>query len=1183
MKFAKKRLSLFLAFVMMLTCVSMASPIKVRAAASSAPLSDFTGLGSCVQYYTEANRWWRTAVLVLSDGNGHYYEGNTVRVANESDAANIKVCMIILRGQYTMNNYKNFSVTSREYSNTILQCGENRTVTVNASDFHDASTYHCVSGSKDFTYSIIVKPPKTDASSITLGQPVEYDGTTYVFDVVYNNNSYTSLILDEDVLVEDVNDIKLRVSVNNGEFEEIATGTVDPATKTASVLFNPASVSGFSESFSGTKTFDLSFKHILDISNVNYGEVFEGTVDHKQYRFMAYANYYILDGTPAWIVSEEAVNADGQFAIDVDYYDGQEIRFELQCRDDENSEWSCVSSDAVPYEIFMDDPSEVYSSANMEIPSQFKGEFVYRPVINDRRIDLSQMIPHNRYSTYDNSESFFLLWMTGYENNGEYIYVPNQEEDSTEYSIDLKAIYEHANPENGVSICMGLFRVAPETQPGFVQVATSSCVSFICETPSTHFDMSSNTFEEYAKYFKGEKEFNVTVNDSRVELSDFVNDGQKIRIGDADYSFESTDDFRYDPDFGKYVIDGDDDRTIHMKMYKWVDGTKEQVGNEAVINYTSIGGITYSNSSNEFFSVEVEDYEPYSGRVKWIRINPDNTLKKYLKNFFWDVISITKEETDISNISSEKGHMITMSNGERLFLHAGIDMTDEESRWYVDHTRNCETEFATPSAMRVENTEERTDHSVVWKIYKVGEDDLVDDSVSFDWLLFDDDVISGSNINSSGYYLHTTDRSGYAVITPSVKGFLEGLRGLHEIRWTVGGENDDQNNYVPDQPKKPDATNEVKKVETEVKDDITVLKKIEIDDETKKTEEKNLVIKTDDKSGKKGIEITKEQAEQVLDVLKDTDNNKEELTLKFDKYEVTFDQKALETVKNEAKGDSLRIVAEDKNEGFTDEQKKVISEVDPVFSFEAYVESNGKRIHDFKGGEANVVINVGKLAGLDKEHLFVEYVSEKGDRERMDTRITDDGNIEFRTGHLSDYLVVYDENEVNGYDDEFTAVFKMSKAMRVGAKFNFILNTKGKTAIFTSSDSNVVTVNSKGVIKAKKAGKAVISVESGDYRAEITVVVVANKGPQRTTAKADAVKASNNGAALTVMKKLAYGKNFKMAFDNAEGAKITYNTSNDNVKVSKKGVMKRVKSGKCYVDITVEQNGIMHKYRVVAD
>ena len=115
---------------------------------------------------------------------------------------------------------------------------------------------------------------------------------------------------------------------------------------------------------------------------------------------------------------------------------------------------------------------------------------------------------------------------------------------------------------------------------------------------------------------------------------------------------------------------------------------------------------------------------------------------------------------------------------------------------------------------------------------------------------------------------------------------------------------------------------------------------------------------------------------------------------------------------------------------------------------------------------------------------------------------------------------------------------------------------------FKSSNKKVATVNSKGVITGKKAGKTVITVKVGKYTKKLTVTV---KKPSFKLTKSSA--------------KLKRGQKVTIKSKAAPAAKVTYKTSNKKVAtVNSKGVVTAKKKGTA--KITVKCNGIKKTFKV---
>ena len=118
------------------------------------------------------------------------------------------------------------------------------------------------------------------------------------------------------------------------------------------------------------------------------------------------------------------------------------------------------------------------------------------------------------------------------------------------------------------------------------------------------------------------------------------------------------------------------------------------------------------------------------------------------------------------------------------------------------------------------------------------------------------------------------------------------------------------------------------------------------------------------------------------------------------------------------------------------------------------------------------------------------------------------------------------------------------------------------TVKFTSSNKKVATVNSKGVVTAKKAGKAVITVKVGKLFKKVTIQV-----------KAPSVKLTKTSASIKV------GKTVAIKAKPTPAGTVKYTSSNKKVAtVTSKGVVKGKKKGTAVITVTC--NGATAKFKV---
>lgn len=127
--------------------------------------------------------------------------------------------------------------------------------------------------------------------------------------------------------------------------------------------------------------------------------------------------------------------------------------------------------------------------------------------------------------------------------------------------------------------------------------------------------------------------------------------------------------------------------------------------------------------------------------------------------------------------------------------------------------------------------------------------------------------------------------------------------------------------------------------------------------------------------------------------------------------------------------------------------------------------------------------------------------------------------------------------------------------------------TSTQKVTYSSSNKKVASVSSKGVITAKKAGTAKITVKSGSKKVVVTVTVPKTKTTDVTVA-----------AEVTVKKGKTYSLKAKVTPSNSD-QKITYTSSNKKIAtVTKAGKIKGVKKGTA--TITVKSGSVTKKVKV---
>lgn len=118
---------------------------------------------------------------------------------------------------------------------------------------------------------------------------------------------------------------------------------------------------------------------------------------------------------------------------------------------------------------------------------------------------------------------------------------------------------------------------------------------------------------------------------------------------------------------------------------------------------------------------------------------------------------------------------------------------------------------------------------------------------------------------------------------------------------------------------------------------------------------------------------------------------------------------------------------------------------------------------------------------------------------------------------------------------------------------------KAAKVTWTSSKKSVATVSASGLVKAKKAGKAVITAKAGNKRAACNVTVKSVKKITKLTVKSKSV---------TITKGKTQAIKTTVAPANATLKKLTYTSANKKVAtVSASGVIKGIKAGKTTITV----------------
>lgn len=322
------------------------------------------------------------------------------------------------------------------------------------------------------------------------------------------------------------------------------------------------------------------------------------------------------------------------------------------------------------------------------------------------------------------------------------------------------------------------------------------------------------------------------------------------------------------------------------------------------------------------------------------------------------------------------------------------------------------------------------------------------------------------------------------------------------------------------------------------------------DDQESAAENSTILI---DLSGAKqevtSVELTKTTVDRLAAVTESGDNKVDTVTVQLTNAKVELDSKTLQAVSDQAKGDSVNLVVEDtKSDNLKTEQKKALSAFQEASTFEAYLESGGNRIHDFKGGKATLSLKFKPEEGKSSNHYHIYYIDPTGVLERFITRYlppivgsdkragrgkaedsAKTGYLQFETTHFSDYAIVYDEKMENATGKD------IEPGTEDEGKNNKNLTANGKSAYVNGLSLN------KG-LKVSQSGKA-IKVSYGKVPGadgyEIYIQYCGKKFPAKSTktvgSKVTRVKVTTlNG------QKIVLNKNYKvyvLAYKTVNGQK----------------------------------------------
>jgi hypothetical protein len=161
----------------------------------------------------------------------------------------------------------------------------------------------------------------------------------------------------------------------------------------------------------------------------------------------------------------------------------------------------------------------------------------------------------------------------------------------------------------------------------------------------------------------------------------------------------------------------------------------------------------------------------------------------------------------------------------------------------------------------------------------------------------------------------------------------------------------------------------------------------------------------------------------------------------------------------------------------------------------------------------------------------------------------------------------------------------MKKNLGKKKKFQVkLLNTKGATIRFSSSNPKVATINKKGIVTGKKYGKTtiVINITKGKRQAQYRVVVSVKKSVKKNLSLVK-YKTSYKSPSVALYKLMNKKQTYKIKLAHiTKKDKVTYSSSNTRIaKVDKNGKVTARRTGRADITIKVVHNGITYEYFMV--
>lgn len=166
----------------------------------------------------------------------------------------------------------------------------------------------------------------------------------------------------------------------------------------------------------------------------------------------------------------------------------------------------------------------------------------------------------------------------------------------------------------------------------------------------------------------------------------------------------------------------------------------------------------------------------------------------------------------------------------------------------------------------------------------------------------------------------------------------------------------------------------------------------------------------------------------------------------------------------------------------------------------------------------------------------------------------------------------------------YIPTISMSKKIGCGKKFQImLLNTSDAIVKTESTDTKIATVNSKGLVKAKKKvgkTKIVVTILKGSHIVQYVMNLTVAKDVKKNYSLSR-FNTSCKSPSIALYKLVYRGAKWKIKMTHTKGSKITYHSSNKKVaKVDNKGNVIGISNGVATIRVSVENSKVSDHYYV---